>query len=328
MSTTIIVEGDESLVTRDRRFVCPFCHAVFIADSESYTLATLGEEGDTAALAYVGVKEDPGIEAFATCPTCGQKAISPSGSGGEVPTPVALVIQSQPKRRVFTAMTENFIRDGLELGLRFSNGIIGKVTVAECTFDPVLTRGLEVTDTKVTVTHTATGLSVDIPITVNPLLMEKPYLVRDDLVYTGEWQRPVFSYHDLSALRWSGDSQGKLPGEYVTKVKPVPEYARWSDGTLDEISIPWHIAKADPIIDPPTPLTGLIYTGEAQALTTPGGISGGTMKYKLDDGAWGTSVPTATDAGEYTVAWRADGDSNHNDVPETVLPVIVIAPAG
>ena len=53
----------------------------------------------------------------------------------------------------------------------------------------------------------------------------------------------------------------------------------------------------------PTANTGLEYSGSAQALliapTTT--LSGYTMNYRIDDGVWGTAIPTGKDAAEYTV---------------------------
>ena len=57
----------------------------------------------------------------------------------------------------------------------------------------------------------------------------------------------------------------------------------------------------------------LTYSGSAQALVNAGSTSHGTMQYKLDNGSWGTSIPTATNAGSYTVYYKVVGDANHND---------------
>ena len=51
----------------------------------------------------------------------------------------------------------------------------------------------------------------------------------------------------------------------------------------------------------------LTYTGSAQALVTSGTASNGTMKYKLGDGSWQDTVPTATSVGTYTVYYKAAG---------------------
>lgn len=53
----------------------------------------------------------------------------------------------------------------------------------------------------------------------------------------------------------------------------------------------------------PTANTELEYSGSAQALLTAPTttLSGYTMNYRIDDGVWGTAIPTGKDAAEYTV---------------------------
>ena len=57
----------------------------------------------------------------------------------------------------------------------------------------------------------------------------------------------------------------------------------------------------------------LAYTGSSQALVTAGAGTGGTFKYSTDNTNWGTSIPTKTAAGTYTVYYKVTGDDNHND---------------
>ena len=53
------------------------------------------------------------------------------------------------------------------------------------------------------------------------------------------------------------------------------------------------------------------YNGEEQVLVDEGSAVGATISYKLGDGDWTTDIPSATDAGEYTVAWKAVADANY-----------------
>ena len=78
-------------------------------------------------------------------------------------------------------------------------------------------------------------------------------------------------------------------------------------------SISFAIDKAPPTVTAPT-ANKLTYTGKAQALVTAGSSADGTMMYKLgEDGTYSTNIPTAKDAGSYTVYYYVKGDSNHND---------------
>lgn len=71
----------------------------------------------------------------------------------------------------------------------------------------------------------------------------------------------------------------------------------------------------------------LTYTGEAQPLVTKGAATGGTLVYSLDqDGAYTTAIPTATNAGEYSVYYKVQGDKDHNDT-EPVEVTVTIAKA-
>lgn len=90
------------------------------------------------------------------------------------------------------------------------------------------------------------------------------------------------------------------------------------------------IDKADPVYTAPTAKAGLAYTGSALKLITAGSVSkGGEMQYKLNSDAYSTTIPTATDAGNYTVHFKIVENDNYNAVPETQVgsTAINIAPA-
>ena len=56
------------------------------------------------------------------------------------------------------------------------------------------------------------------------------------------------------------------------------------------------------------------YTGNAQALVTPGTANGGKLVYSLtENGTYTETIPTGTDAGAYTVYYKVIGDANHTD---------------
>ena len=68
----------------------------------------------------------------------------------------------------------------------------------------------------------------------------------------------------------------------------------------------------------------LTYSGSAQALVNAGSTSHGTMQYKLSTSStWSTSIPTATNAGSYTVNYKVVGDANHNDVASKSVAVTI-----
>lgn len=98
------------------------------------------------------------------------------------------------------------------------------------------------------------------------------------------------------------------------------------------------INKANPYVSPaPAMRSGLIYTGSAQSLVSAGSTTGGTLRYKLNDGSFGTGIPTATNANTngYSVTYYVEGDANYNSTAEVIIspipiqkatPVVVLAP--
>ena len=63
---------------------------------------------------------------------------------------------------------------------------------------------------------------------------------------------------------------------------------------------------ADPVYTAPTANT-LTYNGTTQALLTAGSVTtGGEMQYSADGTSWSTSIPTGTNAGNYTVYYKIE----------------------
>ena len=65
----------------------------------------------------------------------------------------------------------------------------------------------------------------------------------------------------------------------------------------------------------------LTYNGAEQALVTAGKTTGGTMLYRLDGSEWSEHIPTAKNAGKYTVWYQVQGDAEYADVAEQSLTV-------
>ena len=100
----------------------------------------------------------------------------------------------------------------------------------------------------------------------------------------------------------------------------------------------FNIVAAGTGVVPPTAKTGLVYNGAAQQLVTAGSAKGGTMVYSLDNNTYAKEIPTGTDAKQYTVYYKVEGDDNHSDSdfgsvdvtisPKTVSePTIILEPA-
>ncbi len=66
------------------------------------------------------------------------------------------------------------------------------------------------------------------------------------------------------------------------------------------------------------------YNGSSQVLVNAGSASGGTMRYKVGNGSWSESLPSATNAGTYTVYYKAAGsNSNYADSAEGSIQVTI-----
>ena len=116
-------------------------------------------------------------------------------------------------------------------------------------------------------------------------------------------------------------------GEYTVYYKVLGDdsHSDLIDDEKQQLTVT--IAKADAQVTAPTAKTGLTYNGESQALIVAGSALGATIEYKLGDGEWTTDIPTATDAGEYTVIYRAVAAANYNVVDTEQQLIVTIAKA-
>ncbi len=149
------------------------------------------------------------------------------------------------------------------------------------------------------------------------------------LIYTGEAQTLV-----NAGSANGGMLQYSLDGESFTADVPsatnVGEYTVYYRVVGDENhldvaaqTVNVTIAKAEVALTAPSAIENLIYTGEAQALVAAGSANGGTLQYSLDGESFSTDVPSATNAGEYTVYYRVVGDENHLDVAAQTVNVTI-----
>lgn len=61
----------------------------------------------------------------------------------------------------------------------------------------------------------------------------------------------------------------------------------------------------------PSAKSGLTYNGSAQNLINAGTANAGTVQYRIGSGTWSNSIPTATNAGSYTVSYRIVAPNNN-----------------
>lgn len=131
---------------------------------------------------------------------------------------------------------------------------------------------------------------------------------------------PTFTYGATADGEFS-ETVPTATGNYFVKAT-VAATANY-DGA--EKTAEFKIAHANATLtNMPAAVANLVYTGSAQELVTAGVADGGTMQYKLGtDGTWSSDIPTATNAGEYTVYYKVLGDDNHGDIAEASVTVVV-----
>ncbi len=184
----------------------------------------------------------------------------------------------------------------------------------------------------------------DAAVTVNLTLTERdtPILTLPDSItvdYTGAGipvsavtgKRAAFDGKDVPGT-WSWKAGQTITNATDTGTKTIvftpddPVNYLPAEGTVSVT-----ISPVAPAYTAPTAMDGLIYSGNAQALVNAGSTAHGKLLYSLSkDGAYSETVPTVTDAGEYTVWYKVAGDNNHTDtqpasVTVTVAPKTVTA---
>ena len=106
-------------------------------------------------------------------------------------------------------------------------------------------------------------------------------------------------------------------GSYNYTISGMGNYAGETTATFT-------IEKATPTVNAPTAVEDLVYNGSAPALVNAGSTDFGTLLYSLDGENYSEDIPTATNAGTYTVYYKVVGDDNHNDVLGSIE--VTIAP--
>ena len=149
-------------------------------------------------------------------------------------------------------------------------------------------------------------------------------LSQTSLTYTGSEQTVAVSSVkagdlDVSADNYdvSGNTQ-TAAGTYTVTVTAKAESNYAGSATAQ-----WTITQAAASVTAPTAKTGLVYNATAQQLVNEGSAEGATMLYSLDGTTYSEAVPTATNAGTYTVYYKATGDANHSDVAAASIEVTI-----
>ena len=70
-----------------------------------------------------------------------------------------------------------------------------------------------------------------------------------------------------------------------------------------------------------------IYDSNPHRLLSDVSVKGGTIWYKVNSGAWSKTVPSATNAGKYTVKYKVNPAKNYSEIKETTAGTVTVAKA-
>ena len=133
------------------------------------------------------------------------------------------------------------------------------------------------------------------------------------LVYDGTELKPTVTVKDGSTVLVEGTDYTLTYANNVnvgTATVTATGIGNYTGTQTKEFSI----TKADMTITAPAAISGLVYTTQPQALANAGTVEGGELFYSLDNQTWAKTVPTGTDAKEYTVYYKIEADANHKAV--------------
>ncbi len=149
------------------------------------------------------------------------------------------------------------------------------------------------------------------------------------LTYSNNWpdglakaQESAIEYYKfkedgISFVPVTDNKDLKNPGKYVAQVEYLPsKYLETHFSVVDN-------RKKDPNYTAPTAIPGLTYNGREHILINAGHTEGGQMQYRLDGGTYSTTLPTATNAGDYTVYYKVVGNATYNDITEQSITVTI-----
>ena len=149
-------------------------------------------------------------------------------------------------------------------------------------------------------------------------------LSESKLTSTGKMTHPGTGEEIKGTFAWKDDTIKPDAGNYEAEwvFTPDASYGGIYAAATGKVTVTVNKA-ASSVITAPT-AKELTYNGSAQELVTAGTATGGKMKYRLgDSGDFSTDIPTATNAGTYTVYYKLVGDSNHNDTAERSITVTI-----
>ena len=145
----------------------------------------------------------------------------------------------------------------------------------------------------------------------------------ETFIYDGTAKQPAVTVKDGSAVLTEGTDYTVAYADNTTvgtATVTVTGKGNYSGTKTAQFTITSGVAV---VTAAPVAVADLYYNGEAQTLISAGAAEGGQMQYSLDGTTWQTTLPTAVNAGAYTVYYKAVGDTNHSDSEPAVVSVAI-----
>ena len=162
--------------------------------------------------------------------------------------------------------------------------------------------------------------------TISPMTLtsEMVILSETNFEYTGGVRKPEVTVEVEENVELYPDdnytvSYQKVVGETATAIENPIDVGDYNVVVTGKGNYTGTVTKQFSIGKTPATVTAPIatnptYTGSAQNLVTAGATESGTVVYSLSaDGEFTETIPQATDAGSYTVYYKATGDDNHSE---------------
>lgn len=83
------------------------------------------------------------------------------------------------------------------------------------------------------------------------------------------------------------------------------------DSTIDDLEVIIH--KAEPIVEPPEPISPILFDAQSHVLVRAAQSTSGEVEYNVDGGAFSKELPTAINAGTHKVGYRSVETSNYKE---------------
>jgi hypothetical protein len=159
-------------------------------------------------------------------------------------------------------------------------------------------------------------------LTINPFDNFALIWGNTDFVYNGEQQAPAVRVDGIK----DGDECEVIVKGAQTDAGTYTATASLSNRNYKlpaNYQTEFTIAKADPVVVPPTPVDGLVFDNHRHTLITPGSASSGTMLYRLTDGNCSETLPEGVAVGFYDVYYYVEGNKNFNSTAEQSVRAVI-----